>query len=95
MENGYTVYTEVKGKVIAIKPYNDKSSKKGAQLQFMNVGEKGLTTIDVKIEGSREEDLLKFVNQNVVVKNISISKVEFSTFYSCPDKSLISIHNKK
>ena len=80
MENGYNVYTEVKGKVIAIKPYNDNANKKGAQLQFMNVGEKGLTTIDVKIEASREEDLIKFVNQNVIVKNVTISKVEFSTF---------------
>lgn len=93
-EMNYDIETKVSGKVIAVKPYNENASKKGAQLQFAKIGTKGLETIDVKIEAAREDDLQKFVNQNVVIKNVSISKVEFSTFYSCPDKSLVSIDNK-
>lgn len=92
---GYEIESKINGLVAAVKPYNENAAKKGAQLQFAKIGQKGLETIDVKIEASREEDLQKFVNQNVTIKNIQITKIEFNTFYSCPDKSLITINSKK
>lgn len=93
---GYEINTTIKGVPVAVKPYNENSNKKGAQLQFATITDKGLQTIDVKIEASREEDLQKFINQHVIVNNVSISKVDFNTYYSSPDISLIKIDvNKK
>jgi len=91
---GYQIETKITGVPVAVKPYNENSNKKGAQLQFALISAKGLETIDVKIEASREVDLQKFVNQNVVINNVQISKVDFNTYYSCPDKSLVTIDNK-
>jgi hypothetical protein len=90
---GYEIETKINGKVVAIKPYSENASKKGAQLQFAKIGEKGLVTIDVKIEAAREDDLKKYVNQNVVIKGVQITKVDFNTYYSTADKSLISVQN--
>jgi len=92
---GYEINTEIKGVVVSIKPYNENSAKKGAQLQFATITPKGLQTIDVKIEASRESDLEKYINQYVLIKSVNISKVEFNTYYSCPDISLVSIDNRK
>ena len=63
--------------------------------QFATISAKGLETIDVKIEASREDDLQKYVNQNIVIQNVHISKVDFNTYYSWPDKSLVLIDNNK
>lgn len=92
---GYQISTEIKGVVVSIKPYNENSAKKGAQLQFATITPKGLQTIDVKIEASRESDLEKYINHYVSIKNVNMSKVEFNTYYSCPDISLVSIDNRK
>jgi hypothetical protein len=94
-EKGFVIETTIKGVAVAIRPYNDNSAKKGAQLQFANITTKGLQTIDVKIEASREQDLQKFINQYVVITNIHVSKVDFNTYYSCPDISLVKIENVK
>lgn len=91
---GYNISTTISGTPVAVKPYKENASKKGAQLQFATITQNGLQTIDVKIEAAREDDLQKFVNQNVVIKNVNISKVDFNTYYSCPDKSLISTSQK-
>ena len=95
LNQGFEINTTIAGIPVAVKPYNDGANKKGAQLQFATITVKGLQTIDVKIEASREEDLIKFINQNVVIKNVNIAKVDFNTYYSCADKSLVSIDNKK
>ena len=95
INQGYAIYTEISGVPVAVKPYNDGANKKGAQLQFASITNKGLETIDVKVEASREDDLKKFVNQNVVIKNIHISKVDFNTYYSTANISLVSIDNTK
>lgn len=98
MENiglGYEIESKVIGMVAAVKPYNENANKKGAQLQFAKIGVKGLETIDVKIEAAREDDLQKFIGQSVTIKGVQISKIDFNTFYSCPDKSLVTIENKK
>ena len=95
LNQGFKINTTIAGIPVAVKPYNDGANKKGAQLQFATITAKGLQTIDVKIEASREEDLFKFINHNVVIKNVNISKVDFNTYYSCPDKSVVSIDNKK
>lgn len=94
-EKGFVIETTIKGVAVAIRPYNENSAKKGAQLQFATITAKGLQTIDVKIESSREEDLQKFINQNVVITNVNVSKVDFNTYYSCPDISLVKIENVK
>ena len=94
-EKGFTIETTIKGVAVAIRPYNENSAKKGAQLQFATITEKGLQTIDVKIEASREQDLQKFINQYVVITNIHVSKVDFNTYYSCPDICLVKIENLK
>jgi hypothetical protein len=94
-EKGFEVETKIKGVAVAIRPYNENSAKKGAQLQFATITNKGLQTIDVKIEASREEDLQKFINQFVVINNVNVSKVDFNTYYSCPDISLVKIENIK
>jgi len=95
LKQGYEINTTISGTPVAVKPYNDNANKKGAQLQFAIITERGLQTIDVKIEASREEDLQKFINQNVAISNVNIAKVDFNTYYSCPDKSLVIIDNKK
>jgi len=95
INQGYQINTEVSGVPVAVKPYNDGANKKGAQLQFVTISEKGLQTIDVKIEGSREDDLKKFINQNVVIKNVNVAKVDFNTYYSTTDISLVMIGNTK
>lgn len=92
---GYQIDTKIMGVPVAVKPYNENANKKGAQLQFATISAKGLETIDVKIEASREDDLQKYVNQNIVIQNVHISKVDFNTYYSCPDKSLVLIDNNK
>ena len=92
---GYEVNTTIKGVAIAIKPYNENATKKGAQIQFMAITKKGLQTIDVKVEASREDDLQKFLNQNVVIKNVNVTKVDFNTYYSTADISLVSVENSK
>jgi len=94
-DQGYKINTTVSGVVVAIKPYNENANKKGAQLQFAKITEKGMQVIDVKIEASRENDLQKFINQKVAINNVTITKVDFNTYYSAPDKSLISIEQKK
>ena len=94
-EKGFEIETKIKGVAVAIRPYNENSTKKGAQLQFATITAKGLQTIDVKIEASREQDLQKFINQYVVITNIHVSKVDFNTYYSCPDISLVKIENLK
>jgi len=91
---GFNINTTITGIPVSIKPYNDNSNKKGAQLQFATISDKGLMTIDVKIEAAREEDLQKYVNQNISIRNVNISKVDFNTYYSCPDKSLVNISQK-
>ena len=95
LNQGFEINTTISGIPVAVKPYNDGANKKGAQLQFATITAKGLQTIDVKVEASREEDLIKFINQNVVIKNVNIAKVDFNTYYSTADKSLVSIDNKK
>lgn len=92
---GFEINTTIKGIPVSLKPYNNNSNKKGAQLQFASITPRGLVTIDVKIEASREEDLQKFINQQVLIKNVTVSKVDFNTYYSCPDISLVSIDNRK
>ena len=62
INKGYEIYTEITGVPVAVKPYNDGANKKGAQLQFATITDKGLETIDVKVEASREDDLKKFLN---------------------------------
>ena len=94
-EKGFVIETTIKGVVVAIRPYNENSAKKGAQLQFATITAKGLQTIDVKIEASREEDLQKFINQNVVITNVNVSKVDFNTYYSTADISFVKIENVK
>ncbi|MFW3381947.1 hypothetical protein [Aliarcobacter butzleri] len=94
-EKGFSIETIIKGVAVAIRPYNENSTKKGAQLQFATITEKGLQTIDVKVEASREEDLQKFINQYVVITNVNVSKVDFNTYYSCSDISLVKIENIK
>lgn len=94
-EKGFEIETKIKGVAVAIKPFNQNSSKKGAQLQFANITVKGLQTIDVKIEAAKEEDLQKFINQFVVINKVNVSKVDFNTYYSCSDISLIKIENIK
>jgi len=94
-DKGYEINTTIKGIPVAVKPYNENANKKGAQLQFATITAKGLQTIDVKIEASREEDLQKYVNQYIVIINVNISKVDFNTYYSCPDKNLVVIDNIK
>ena len=91
---GYKIETKIIGVPVAVKPYNENANKKGAQLQFATITAKGLETIDVKIEASREADLQKFINESVVIKDIQISKVDFNTYYSCPDKNLVTVDNK-
>ncbi len=92
---GYQINTEIKGVVISIKPYNENAARKGAQLQFATITTKGLETIAVKIEASRDGDLEKFINQYVLIKSVNVSKVDFNTYYSCPDISLVSIDTRK
>lgn len=94
-EKGYEINTTIKGVPVAVKPYNDGANKKGAQLQFATISDKGLTSIDVKIEASREEDLQKFINQHVVIQKVNMVKVDFNTYYSTADISLVSIDNSK
>ena len=94
LNQGYVINTTIKGVAIAVKPYNDAANKKGAQLQFALISEKGLQTIDVKIEASREDDLQKFINQNVIIKNVNVTKVDFNTYYSTADISLVIIDSK-
>ncbi len=95
MENlGYKINTKVSGKVVAIKPFNDNANKKGAQLQFANIDAKGLSTIDVKVEAAREDMLQKFLNQNVIINNVNVVKVDFNTYYSAPDITCVSIDSK-
>ncbi|QKF73918.1 hypothetical protein AFAEC_1766 [Aliarcobacter faecis] len=94
-EKGFSIETTIKGVAVAIRPANQNSEKKGAQLQFATITNKGLQTIDVKVEASREEDLQKFINQYVVITNVNVSKVDFNTYYSCPDISLVKIENIK
>lgn len=95
INKGYAINTQITGVPVAIKKYNDGASKKGAQLQFGMFTENGLETINVKVEASREDDLKKFINQSVVIKNVNISKVDFNTYYSIADISLVSIDNSK
>ena len=92
---GYHINTTITGVPVAFKPYNDNANKKGAQLQFAIITDKGLQTIDVKIEGAREDELLKFINNNVVISNVNIAKIDFNTYYSCANISLVVIGNKK
>ena len=92
---GYEVNTTINGVVVSIKPYNENSAKKGAQLQFATITPKGLQTIDVKIEASREVDLEKFVNQHVIIKSVNVAKVDFNTYYSSPDISMVSMDTIK
>ena len=40
-EKGFTIETIIKGVTVAIRPYNENSAKKGAQLQFATITEKG------------------------------------------------------
>ena len=94
-EQGYQINTTIKGVPVAVKPYNDGANKKGAQLQFATITDKGLQSIDVKIEASREDDLQKFINQNVVIQKVNMVKVDFNTYYSTADISLVSIDNSK
>jgi hypothetical protein len=89
--NSYEINTTITGIPVAVKPYNENSNKKGAQLQFIKITKQGLTKIDVKIQASREEDLQKFVNQKIKISNVNILQIEYNTFYSCDDKSLISL----
>ena len=91
LKQGFDINTTISGIPVAVKPYNDNANKKGAQLQFATITDKGLQTIDVKVESSREEDLEKFINQHIVIGNINISKVDFNTYYSCPNIGLIGI----
>lgn len=90
---GYEINTKISGIPVAVKPYNDNSNKKGAQLQFATITDKGLQTIDVKVEASREEDLQKFINLHVIIHNVTVNKVDFNTYYSCADISLVTINN--
>ena len=94
-EQGYQINTTIKGIPVAVKPYNDGANKKGAQLQFATIGSKGLESIDVKVEASREDDLQKFINQHIVIQKVNMVKVDFNTYYSTADISLVSIDNSK
>ena len=94
-DQGYHINTTIKGVPIAVKPYNDGANKKGAQLQFATITAKGLQTIDVKIEASREDDLQKFLNQHVIISNVNIAKVDFNTYYSTSDIRMVMIDNTK
>lgn len=92
LTKGFVVNTTITGVPVAVVPKKEGAKKPGAKLQFATINDKGLQTIDVKIEAAHEDDLKKYINQYIVIDCVNVSKVEFNTFYSCADKSLISIN---
>lgn len=86
----FEVNTTVKGLVTSVKNYNDNANKKGAQLGFDYYKNDQKFTSYVKVQGSKEEDLNKFLGENIIIKNVNIVKVDFDTYYNCEDKICIS-----
>jgi len=94
LNQGYTINTIITCVPVAVKPYNENANKKGAQLQAARITDKGLEGIDIKIEGAKEDDLQRFINQSITINNVTVTKVDFNTYYSVQNISCIEISNK-
>jgi cellobiose-specific phosphotransferase system component IIB len=79
-----SIETKISGTVMCVKleSQNKETKNKGASLQFLERTERGMEQIDVKIVGTTVEDLKKFENQQVTVKNVNMTKIDFNTFYN-------------
>jgi hypothetical protein len=78
------IETKISGTVMCVKleSQNKETKNKGASLQFLERTDKGMEQIDVKVIGTALEDLKKFEGQQVVVKNVNMTKIDFNTFYN-------------
>jgi len=94
LNQGYEINTFIKCVPVAVKPFNENANKKGAQLQAARITAKGLESIDIKVEGTKEDDLQRFLNQSILINNVTVTKVDFNTYYSVANISLVSIDNK-
>ena len=94
-KKGYSINTTITCTPVAVRPYNENANKKGAQLQAVKIGDKGLESIDIKIESAKEDDLERFLNQTITINNVTVTKVDFNTYYSVRDISCITPDNKQ
>jgi len=90
----FVIETKIGGVVVAVKMEKEKAENAGAALQFMRLDEvKGVDKIEVKVLGTRKDDLLKFVNKKVEISNVKISKIDYNTYYSTHDITNVKILN--
>ena len=81
-----------KGKVIDVDDF-----EKGAKLQFLVRKQKsgGLDIFNVKVEGTRRNDLEQFINKMVELQDIKITQIDFNKYYKLEDISQIKILGEK
>ena len=90
----FVIETKVKGTVVAVKMEKEKAENMGASLQFARFDEiKGMDKIEVKILGTKKEDLKKFVGKKVEILDVKVSKIDYNTFYRSDDISNVKVLN--
>lgn len=72
---------ELKGKVISIDSHNPNFKNNGAYLNIEIYWSRELKKI--KIVGTKEFQLLKFLNKIISIQEVYVVKNEYGIFYSC------------
>ena len=77
-----------RGKVIDVDDF-----EKGAKLQFLVRKQKsgGLDIFNVKVEGTRRNDLEQFIGKMVELQDIKITQIDFNKYYKLQDISQIKV----
>ena len=76
---------EITGIVIGTKGESD------VKLQFMRVIDGTVEHLDVKVVGTKKEDLARFLNKKVLIKNVEIFQNDFNKYYKTKDISNVEI----
>jgi len=79
MENyGFKINMTITGIVVAIKTNKEDVD---AKLQFINIDDKGMQNIDLKVVGASKDGLTKFVGKQVKISDVTMAQVDFNKYY--------------
>ena len=88
MENyGFKINMTITGVVVVAVKTNKEDID--AKLQFINIDDKGMQNIDLKVVGASKDELSKFISKQVKISDVSMAQVDYNKFYKVENISKV------
>ena len=89
MENyGFKINMTITGIAVAVKTNKEDID---AKLQFINIDDKGMQNIDLKVVGATKNELSKFIGKQVKISDVSMAQVDFNKYYKVENISKVQL----